>query len=84
MFWFWRGSVAVWRLGQARACDAICSRVAVTHLPLAKVGSSGAEFGVGGMVERWGPLEDRDIVLLLAALLGVLAVIGAVYLVVGL
>jgi hypothetical protein len=36
------------------------------------------------MVERWGPLEDRDIILLLAALLGVLAVIGAVYLVVGL
>ena len=58
--------------------------VAVTHLPLAKVGSSGAEFGVGGMVERWGPFEDRDILLLLAALLGVLAVIGMVYLVVGL
>ena len=36
------------------------------------------------MVDRWGPLGDRDIVLLLAALLGVLAVIGMVYLVVGL
>ena len=36
------------------------------------------------MVDRWGPFEGRDIVLLLAALLGVLAVLGAVYLVVGL
>ena len=36
------------------------------------------------MVDRWGPFEDRDILLLLAALLGVLAVIGMVYLVVGL
>jgi hypothetical protein len=36
------------------------------------------------MVDRWGPLEDREIVLLLCALLGVLAVIGMVYLVVGL